>query len=339
MSASEFQLKFSGEEPDFAFGEVYGIRQWRLDLPKDLDNYSVTLGGHFRGNWELGAVNEAKCLVRSETVRTQTVLASYAAMPLFDDGVRDAFLRDLALRSLEEVLERRSARGLERPDSLSKVILTVEPQPEADSPVQTRAPGMFIGAYYSWPSIQRAYYLSALDGLVPGFGPLSHPDNFDKLRGYKAYRIMVSFEVPKADSRPAAPACTCGYYAYTSREGLKRNQQTHSISTYGLIKGYGHVTQGTLGFRCAKAEIVALTKPYVLYNGTTEVSTFVGLQSGLAWLAAAAVAASSMQMRPAPDTHRSAMALSTALKNTNTILVRDLDALIAVASERGLNLD
>lgn len=47
--------------------------------------------------------------------------------------------------------------------------------------------------------------------------------------------------------------CTCGFYAYYT-DGQHRNQETIE----GIIKAYGKVTMGPLGFRAQKAEVVAL---------------------------------------------------------------------------------
>lgn len=59
------------------------------------------------------------------------------------------------------------------------------------------------------------------------------------------------------------PDCTCGFYAYTEAEPLLKNSVTTGFypAVFGLVKAWGHVTQGTHGFRAEKAQIVALTRP------------------------------------------------------------------------------
>lgn len=52
--------------------------------------------------------------------------------------------------------------------------------------------------------------------------------------------------------------CKCGFYAYSGRE---QDQHTGLGYIAGVIKGYGRTLIGPKGFRCEKAEIVALLDP------------------------------------------------------------------------------
>lgn len=51
--------------------------------------------------------------------------------------------------------------------------------------------------------------------------------------------------------------CSCGFYAYT--DPRLSQPWTYSLDIVGVIEGYGLTQIGTLGFRCAKARIIALS--------------------------------------------------------------------------------
>lgn len=66
------------------------------------------------------------------------------------------------------------------------------------------------------------------------------------------------------DGRHAAPSedCKCGFYAYTDVEHNEIDSYNESDDfVLGVIKGSGRTLIGTRGFRCEKAEIVALRDP------------------------------------------------------------------------------
>lgn len=66
------------------------------------------------------------------------------------------------------------------------------------------------------------------------------------------------------DGRHAAPSedCKCGFYAYTDVEHSEIDSyREDSDFVLGVIKGTGRTLIGTRGFRCEKAEVVALRDP------------------------------------------------------------------------------
>ena len=66
------------------------------------------------------------------------------------------------------------------------------------------------------------------------------------------------------DGRHAAPSedCHCGFYAYTDVEHDEIDSYNENDNfVLGVIKGTGRTLIGTRGFRCEKAEIVALRDP------------------------------------------------------------------------------
>lgn len=66
------------------------------------------------------------------------------------------------------------------------------------------------------------------------------------------------------DSQPVHDApddnCVCGFYAYTDPQH-EEIQTSLLVPVLGLIKGHGRTLIGSRGFRCQKAEIVALVDP------------------------------------------------------------------------------
>lgn len=57
--------------------------------------------------------------------------------------------------------------------------------------------------------------------------------------------------------------CTCGFYAYTEKDHVEIQMTGAGEGPYipGVVKGTGRTLLGTQGFRCEKAEIVAIQSP------------------------------------------------------------------------------
>ena len=91
------------------------------------------------------------------------------------------------------------------------------------------------------------------------------PDPLSADSDYYPNPMITTFRIAWSEPIPphvvTAPEHTCGFYAYTDEASLFENSNRGANSVFGLIKAYGHVTQGTKGFRAEKAEIVALTEP------------------------------------------------------------------------------
>ena len=57
---------------------------------------------------------------------------------------------------------------------------------------------------------------------------------------------------------PAAPGCSCGFYAYGTRRATSRSHHAHSRRVLAVIACWGRVVPGTLGLRAQHARIEAL---------------------------------------------------------------------------------
>lgn len=57
---------------------------------------------------------------------------------------------------------------------------------------------------------------------------------------------------------PAAPECTCGFYAYGTRRSASRSQPAYAGQVLAVIACWGRVVPGTLGLRAQHARIEAL---------------------------------------------------------------------------------
>jgi hypothetical protein len=85
-------------------------------------------------------------------------------------------------------------------------------------------------------------------------------DSFEPLET-EEYLEAEFLELIKSAVRHRAPHedCRCGFYAYTDPRHEEIAYDCGQI--FGLIKGYGRTLIGSRGFRCEKAEIVALVNP------------------------------------------------------------------------------
>jgi hypothetical protein len=66
---------------------------------------------------------------------------------------------------------------------------------------------------------------------------------------------------PKPPHETPSENCQCGFYAYTDDRHAETLSYKDSHVVLGIIKGTGRTLIGTKGFRCEKAEIVALRDP------------------------------------------------------------------------------
>lgn len=112
-----------------------------------------------------------------------------------------------------------------------------------------------IGPASNWP-------------FLPGENVAEHGFNTQLVAVYGADNSGVPrvFNLGKAlagmpvddDHVVAGRDCMCGFYAYYD---IKHSQYPAKARVAAVIEGYGHVTVGTLGFRAAKASLVAVTLP------------------------------------------------------------------------------
>lgn len=76
----------------------------------------------------------------------------------------------------------------------------------------------------------------------------------------------VKPEKPKEPEKPQphdipVEGCRCGFYAYTDVKHEENKADAENRYILGVIKGTGRTLIGSRGFRCEKAEIVALLDP------------------------------------------------------------------------------
>jgi hypothetical protein len=80
-----------------------------------------------------------------------------------------------------------------------------------------------------------------------------------------AISSVMGVQYPREPKKPKhetpAESCACGFYAYTDELHAETQPYKHQKVILGIIKGTGRTLLGTKGFRCEKAEIVALRDP------------------------------------------------------------------------------
>lgn len=186
--------EFSGF--DFAVGEVYGIRHWKIDecgrlMPVAWSNQAF---------WRSG-VNVAVCANGYETTKKKI-----------------------------RVVVDPSGKGR---DALSvEVEYENVPYPDLDPMSRIKIlQQTAVRSHVQWS-----------DGTT---------ETIDGRLQYQEIVQTQAHEVPNEN-------CTCGFYAYNSREN---DQHSQAQFVGGVIKGYGRTLIGPKGFRCEKAEIVALIDP------------------------------------------------------------------------------
>lgn len=76
---------------------------------------------------------------------------------------------------------------------------------------------------------------------------------------------VVPTLLTRCDPHEAIPdeRCTCGFYAYTVPVADLRRASAVDGQVLGVIRGSGLTVIGTKGFRCARAEVLALLDPAV----------------------------------------------------------------------------
>jgi hypothetical protein len=227
-------------DSELVVGEIYGLRQWTIKT----DSNTPALVGHHGGAWHTVGSNLALCdrNIKEVDVRLQLGVTEDelidVATHLFSDNVSLDLL--LVVDCGQKV-----CMSIRRPASRYAPLIVTGTLPVTAQPRLRRAAAVSFEELYRQTLQDRASSL--------------------RLVG----RVMLD------DHRPAEPSCTCGYYAYTDESSLNRNSSWRDGSVFGIIKGYGQVTQGSKGFRCEKAEIVALTRPQVSDHGSYRAPVFV----------------------------------------------------------------
>lgn len=118
----------------------------------------------------------------------------------------------------------------------------------------------------------RAKHVSHAPAWRPGLNMATCERDDYALGGWLApASLRAFFDPPKKEPAEPAPAkerrhqvpvedCGCGFYAYTGTDRPEISDRK-SEDVVGVIRGTGRTLIGTHGFRCEKAEIVALLDP------------------------------------------------------------------------------
>lgn len=225
LPTSKIQQLCTGEA-EFMVGEIYGLRQWSLrDFGK--------LHGHFGHVWPLSKTEPvvADCQAGDAVLRYSRVVSKQ---------VPPAFVLNEIYQQSRHYLETHPIFSVADPDT-ARLVFSTGFQKEESIPLERLGYLLKHGYDGTW---------------FPGPPIRSHPSiDLDLWETtLRANRVKHSI---------GHPACTCGFYAYTDWNSLYQNSLT-SVDDYvfGLIRGYGHVTVGSMGFRAEKADIVALTFPH-----------------------------------------------------------------------------
>lgn len=96
-----------------------------------------------------------------------------------------------------------------------------------------------------------------------------------ELYSHIAFRPYLHGSVPDEN-------CRCGFYAYNDPQHPEVTSVMNAPTVTGIISGFGRTLIGTKGFRCSKAEIVALLDRgddllFDNYPGVARVSTMADL--------------------------------------------------------------
>jgi len=270
--------------PDFALGEVYGLRQWTVQrssvyrtaysAPNGTQAFSryLHLTGHFSNTWELEH-NVATCKAAKTSSYRLHVSPEVPPMEFMEavshgSGQPQLYLIDIMLKWAEKLLRRdgiepRDVHRLEINGGRrgGTIIATADWVHNALLPTYTDygtyehdGLGRFVNVDSSSDYIEDRFYDENFLMKSADFTPRP------LLRDIVEY--VVSYTANANCKSVAQPSCTCGYYAYNNTDSLLSNSYTSDTSVFGLIRGYGKVTIVPKGFRAEKADIVALTHPH-----------------------------------------------------------------------------
>lgn len=131
------------------------------------------------------------------------------------------------------------------------------------------------GSVYGIRSFQVVRCLDTDQQIWSGMRPGAHPSWYPLLVGparnefvyhdganhAECGKLQESYSyVGHPRHRIATRDCTCGFYSYTAP---RYNQFLRADCIGAVVKAYGHVTYGSMGFRTEKCEIVAAVNPHL----------------------------------------------------------------------------
>jgi hypothetical protein len=269
----------TGDEPDFTIEPVYGLRHWRLYY--DVDDggtRSRRLVGHNGMAWQIdGGEHVASCKRGSKRFQHDIELSNITSfselLSALTRGIKDA-VDASGLQPFETVYVAMMSFPQPRYQlKISDMWVRDDAPPSPAKLELDQSPALKLPAQV--PNTDTAIININSRGWVE-----AEPDArthsiisrmYTALRELDLYRPYLTVAGGGTDMQidhPVAhPSCTCGFYAYTSPQALYANtpwSYSSAGEVYGLVRGYGHVTVGSLGFRAEKADIVALTWPGAL---------------------------------------------------------------------------
>lgn len=224
----------SEDDAALTLGEVYGLREWFL-YPENSTPRTAKMVGHFTQPWDPTQTQVAECYAHAQQIKREIPIPKGLDAEEVSFVIRK-FVQDWIA---EELLD----------------------HPDIDF-ATTRAYIAIPGSSSferSWRSVDWL-----LEDPFSSVHNLQIPHAF--LASLKKHKTQVTIRVV-GKPRPHAvghPKCTCGIYAYHSRDTIQMSSPDASPPSgivLGMIKGYGYVTVGTKGFRAEKVDVVALTLP------------------------------------------------------------------------------
>lgn len=218
-------------DSELVIGEIYGLRQWTLSSDND---GNVSLCGHRNSEWDISGANEATCSEKTKEITKDLTLPRYSSVSP-EQAVR---------RAVEDLLRAEPAA--------TEVYVRTYGNYGLNSSYWVPRHALLSQPHWAWANL-----LSRIRTLVPCPGGFIE----EGCSPLDPISIQVVVSVPVAPHEVTDPSCTCGFYAYTAEKSLLENSWDKSRSIFGVVKAWGHVTQGTKGFRAQKAQIVGLTVP------------------------------------------------------------------------------
>lgn len=282
MTHNDIQKLCSGDEIDFAFGEVYGLRQWNARMPSMHDYQDLQLVGHFSKQWDLGT-NVAECYAAQGGVISVPVVPDqqFGKHPIGTNPIDIAYDHVLTqFRAWNIRIEDLDSLRVDGGEDGGLYSMTTKSWTSgmqgparsfSHSPKIFRTPGrLVLGKDKFQPRIKLDHIKSDGSRVYIDLDNGSSTVYYN-VEQYTAMRISmdtasplfyeVTWKLGEACSSVAQPGCVCGFYAYTDIESIIVNSYGNTASVFGLVRGHGKVTIGTKGFRAEKADIVALAAP------------------------------------------------------------------------------
>lgn len=302
MSHNEIQDICSGDDIDFAFGEVYGIRQWQVRAPSvSYDTSDPSLVGHFNKTWHLGT-NEAECYASQGGVMKIALTPEecrgriqVGGNPI--DVVLEMTTTRLKNRGVDVAnLDNLDIEGGVMGGTFSMTTISYTNGLAGTSrrfkhpPITHRVPGSF---YYAGDRFKPRIRLDRIDpdgtriyiDIDTGESTMYRSiDDYTRMRSQIETAAPLYYEVSWKESGTcdsiAQPSCVCGFYAYTDLASIAQNSYNQPNSIIGIVRGHGKVTIGTKGFRAEKADIVALCAPVRLKIGDSWIDRIAAAKEG-----------------------------------------------------------